>query len=309
MKHDIELGYIGVSASDCAAVNHYFGDVVGLMPGEPTPAGASTWRIDEHAQRIIVHEGSHDDAAYAGFVAVDAFAYDRAVARLRRHDIQFESIGDEDLKARRLARGVRLATPWQVPVELGLGLELAPTPYASANCPRGFVTSGQGLGHAVFFTDSADEYTASRRFVVDALGMTLSDTMDARIGPSRALAAFYHCNRRHHSIAIGYPQPAAHRRRLHHICIEAHSIDDVGFAFDRAVRHGTPIANALGRHPNDRMISFYSVSPGGWQLEIGSGGLTISDPWDRVVDYDRVSDWGHQPAALLGRLGERAGDA
>jgi len=308
MQHDIEFGYIGLSASDCEAVNHYLGDVIGLMPGEPTSAGASTWRIDEHAQRIIVHDGGHDDAAYAGFVAVDAFAYDRVVARLHRHDVRFQSIDDQDLRARRLSRGVRLTTPWQVPVELGLGLEIAPTPFASAICPRGFVTRGQGLGHAVFFADSADEYAASRRFIVEALGMTLSDTMDARIGPARALAAFYHCNRRHHSIAIGYPRPAAQRRRLHHICIEAPSIDDVGFAFDRAVRHGTPIASSLGRHPNDKMFSFYSVSPGGWQLEIGGGGVTISDPWDRVVDYDRVSDWGHQPAAVLGTLREPLAD-
>ena len=36
----------------------------------------------------------------------------------------------------------------------------------------------------------------------------------------------------------------------------------------RAVQAGAPIANTLGQHDNDRMVSFYSESPDGWRVEV-----------------------------------------
>ena len=76
-------------------------------------------------------------------------------------------------------------------------------------------------------------------------------------------------------------------------------IRDVGTAYERALRAGTPIANTIGQHANDRMISFYSVSPDGWQVEIGATGRTVDENWKEVVEYDRISDWGHQPLQVL----------
>ena len=61
-------------------------------------------------------------------------------------------------------------------------------------------------------------------------------------------------------------------------------------------------AATLGRHDNDGMVSFYSVSPGGWQVEIGATGRTVGDTWNDRREYHRISAWGHHPpGALAGR--------
>jgi hypothetical protein len=77
--------------------------------------------------------------------------------------------------------------------------------------------------------------------------------------------------------------------------LETVSQDNVGLAFDRAFKAGLPIANALGKHENDKMFSFYVVTPAGFQLEFGYGARTIDEPWTENRRYDRISEWGHQP--------------
>jgi len=105
---------------------------------------------------------------------------------------------------------------------------------------------------------------------------------------------FYHCNARHHSLAVaGVPFDLP--TKLHHLMLEANSVDDVGAAFDRAFNARMPIANGLGKHPNDQMFSFYVVTPAGFQLEVGTDGRMISEPWTDDRRYDRISAWGHQP--------------
>ena len=39
MKHQIEAAYVGIESPDPATIGRYLEQVVGLMPGEPTPAG------------------------------------------------------------------------------------------------------------------------------------------------------------------------------------------------------------------------------------------------------------------------------
>jgi extradiol dioxygenase len=52
-------------------------------------------------------------------------------------------------------------------------------------------------------------------------------------------------------------------------------------------------SNLLGRHSNDRMISFYAETPSGFNLEFGSGAITITPETWVVRHYDRPSLWGH----------------
>lgn len=54
MDRQLELAYLGIEVNDPSTLGDFFGDVIGLVPGEPTPGGAATWRNDHRAQRIIV---------------------------------------------------------------------------------------------------------------------------------------------------------------------------------------------------------------------------------------------------------------
>ena len=105
---------------------------------------------------------------------------------------------------------------------------------------------------------------------------------------------FYHCNARHHTLALA-KAPFDLPQRLHHVMFETNDRDDVGAAFDRVWGTDLAIANGLGRHDNDGMFSFYVVSPAGFQVEVGHGARMITDPWDDNRRYDRISVWGHQP--------------
>ena len=292
MGHDLELGYLGIEVPDPTSFSGFFGDVIGLVPGEPTDGNGLTWRNDERAHRIVVERGPANDAAYVGFEATDGGAFDRIVARLRAAGHEVAEGSAADLQARRVARLVRTTAPWGVPVELVLGLAAAPTPFRSASMPGGFVTEGVGFGHVVFATTAFD---ASCAFLVDGLGLVQSDWLEMELAAGIELEVrFFHCNERHHTVALA-KAPFELPQTLHHVMFEANRRDDVGAAFDRAWASDLAIPNGLGRHDNDGMFSFYVASPAGFQVEVGHGARTISDGWDGNRRYDRISAWGHQP--------------
>jgi 2,3-dihydroxybiphenyl 1,2-dioxygenase len=291
MRHELELAYLGIEVPDPAALTPFFGEVIGLVPGEPT-AGAPTWRNDDRAHRIVVEPGPRGDAAYLGFEATDAGAFDAVVDRLRAAGFAPDEGGEDDRRRRRVERLARVAAPWGVAVEIVAGLERAATPWASALVPGGFLTEGVGFGHVVFATTAFDE---SQAFLVDGLGLRQSDWLETEIAPGIDLEVhFLHANERHHTVALARA-PFALPQALHHVMVEANDRDDVGAAFDRAWASGLAIPNGLGRHDNDGMFSFYVASPAGFLVEVGHGGRRVSEDWDGDRRYDRISAWGHQP--------------
>jgi 2,3-dihydroxybiphenyl 1,2-dioxygenase len=285
MNRDIELAYVGIEVPDPTTLDGFFGDVIGLLPGD----APHTWRNDDRSRRVIVEEGPANDATFLGFEANDGGALDRIVARLV--DAGFEA-AEGDGSDRKVERLVRATAPWGVPVELVAGLERAATPFSSPLVPGGFLTEGVGFGHAVFATTNFDE---SHRFLVDGLGLCQSDWLEMEIAAGMELEVrFYHCNDRHHTVALA-KAPFELPQKLHHLMFETNSVDDVGAAFDRAWATELPIPNGLGRHDNDGMFSFYVASPAGFQVEVGHGAKVVGDSWDQNRRYDRISSWGHQP--------------
>ena len=302
MKIDIEAAYIVVESGNPAAVAAYLGDVVGLMPGEATPQGSSTWRNDGKAQRVVLARGPANDATCIGFEATSRESFEATVARLRKLGLAPVAGTDAQKRERRVAEMVRVPAPWGVDVEVVLGLENAATPFASPVFPDGFITRDQGFGHFVFAVSGKEVYEASRRLAMEGLGLKLSDTLRMPMGPVEMNVSFFHCNARHHSLAIAsVPMPEV-AKKLHHINFEVSRVAAVGAAYDRALEAGTPIASMIGQHENDGMVSFYSVGPDGWQVEIGATGRQIGDDWNDVREYSRISLWGHQPPAVLAQM-------
>ena len=302
MNIDLETAYIGIDCTKPAAVAIYLRDVVGLMPGAPREGAASTWRVDGKAVRLWLQQGERDDAACIGLAATSVDAYERTLARLREADVDCTPLTADQKRLRGVRDGVSMRAPWGVTLDLVHGLEESATPFTSPNFPHGLVTQGQGFGHYVFIVGTAEDYAASRRFVIDLLGLKLTDWLRLPMGPVEMNVSFFHCNPRHHSLAIGFvPMPAV-PQKLHHINFEVTEVAEVGLAYERALRAGTPLANTIGQHANDGMVSFYSISPGGWAVEVGATGRTVGDDWSDVREYDRISDWGHQPPDVLKQM-------
>ena len=292
MRHEIELAYVGIEVPEPESLSPFFGDVIGLVPGDPAGSATSTWRNDAKAHRVLVQPGPANDAVFLGFEAVDDAAFDVVRARLAGAGVSLTEGSSDDLVARRVRRLVRTASPWSIPVEVVVGLEDAATPFASPLVPGGFLTAGVGFGHAVFATTAFDEAHA---FLVDGLGLAQSDWLEMELAAGIELEVhFYHCNERHHTLALA-KAPFELPQKLHHLMFETNVRDDVGAAFDRAWATDLPIPNGLGRHDNDGMFSFYVAGPAGFQVEVGHGAKLITDDWDANRRYDRISAWGHQP--------------
>jgi biphenyl-2,3-diol 1,2-dioxygenase len=292
VQPQIEIAYLGLEVPDPGSLTSFFADVIGLVPGEPAGDGAITWRNDDKAHRVIVEPSSANDAAFVGFEAVDDEAYDATVARLDAAGFAVAEGAGGDRRRRRVGRLARTTSPWGVAVEIVTGLEAATSAYASPLVPGGFLTEGMGFGHVVFATTAFDE---ADRFLVDGLGLGQSDWIEVELAPGLALEVhFYHCNPRHHSVAVA-KAPFDLPQKLHHFMVETNDRDDVGAAFDRVWATTLGIPNGLGRHDNDGMFSFYVQSPAGFQVEVGHGARVVTDGWDDNRRYDRISSWGHQP--------------
>lgn len=287
------LGYVGFSVKDPDSWSAFATGVLGLMPAEAA-GDARRFRLDDLAWRIAVERGDADDLAYLGFEVAGLAELDALRTRLADAGVAVGN-GDPELLAERGVLGlISCPDPDGLKVEVFYGPTLrTETPFASPAGVSAFVTGGQGLGHVVL---STKDMVAARGFYRDLLGFRLSDTIRMRPTPRFSFdMEFFHCNPRHHTLAlIPVPMP----RRLHHFMIQVPTLDAVGFALERAEAAGAPITASLGRHTNDRMISFYARTPGGFEVEYGFGAIDVNEATWRVARHDKPSAWGHKrPAA------------
>lgn len=290
MSDPFQLAYLGVEVHDAAEFGRYLTEVVGLMPVGSTYPGESRWRFDDKAHRVSVTEGPANDASYVGYEYEDLACLERATARLK--DLGFAvTQADPSLAARRQVQQLHHVTaPWGVRVELVTGLATADAAPDLAMHPGGSHTGEHGMGHVVF-TVAFETLGEGGTFLVDGLGMALTDYLQRDGAPVRA--DLFHANGRHHSTAL-VGLPGGPPQRLNHLMVESASLDNVGRAFDRAVASGLPIPRGLGKHDNDGMFSLYAETPAGFQIEVGTGGVVVDERWE-ARRYERASAWGHQP--------------
>ena len=201
-----------------------------------------------------------------------------------------------ELAERRVGQLLRFDDPSGNALEVFCGTALEHRP-ASSQYGNRFVTGVMGLGHVVLPV-SDDE--PALRFYTQVLGFRLRDSM--RMAPELfgrpagqpLWMRFLGCNPRHHSLALApFPAPAG----IVHLMIEVAELDDVGRAMDRCARRGSPISATLGRHANDQMVSFYARTPGGFDIEYGTGGLLVDDATWVSRETTAISLWGHSFAA------------
>jgi 2,3-dihydroxybiphenyl 1,2-dioxygenase len=288
----LELAYVGLALRDRPAFERIVADVVGLVPGSSSSA-QSCWRNDDRVHRLLLDDGPANDIAYFALEATPG-DFDDVVDRLRRSGTAVHPGHEGQDAARRVRRLVNVATPWGVPLEIvcGLAVDEGGVPKTSV-VPRGFRTGALGFGHLVFATDNLD---ASDKFLRVGLGFCQTDWIEIELPRTKIIVRFYHCNPRHHTVALaGIAIPSG--RRLDHLMVEANDVQDVRAAYERAVAAGHAMALSLGQHENDGVESFYVATPSGINLELGAGGRIVGKPWDGDVLYQRTSIWGHKRSA------------
>lgn len=277
------LGYLGLDVADPDAWHHYATALLGMMAVD-TDEGGFALRIDDRCARVLVAGATSDAIAFTGWELAGDAELDRAVEVLGDAGHTAVVLDADDCARRHVRRAVAVTDPAGFRTELFTGAATAQLPFASPTGVSGFVTGDLGLGHVVLATPDLD---ASVAFYTDLLGFRVSDSMPA--GDDDVM--FLRCNPRHHSLAMY----AADEPALHHLMVEAAALDDVGHALERHLESATPVVQGLGRHQGDEMLSFYSESPAGFQVEFGHGGVRVDEATWVTGTMTGPSHWGHHP--------------
>lgn len=251
--------------------------------------GCLRFRMDERQSRVILRPARAEALGAIGWEVGSVDELAAFEAHLAGLGIAFARGSSEECAVRGVGRFIALADPYGYRNEIFCGAEVTGEPVRTGRPISGFRTGAQGLGHVVLTVDDIEVGSA---FYPRALGLRLSDIIRFRPGVN---ATFFHCNSRHHSLAIAQARPES-TRGISHFLVEVNSLEDVGRAYDLCLDRGVPIFLHLGQHTNDRMISFYMVSPSGFRVEYGTGGLQVDDATWTVKTWDSPKLWGHRPS-------------
>jgi 2,3-dihydroxybiphenyl 1,2-dioxygenase len=281
------LSYVGVEVTDLDAWERFATEFLGMPSNRPAD-GRLLLRMDERSYRFDVRQGSADRLLWLGWELSTKADLTAAVTELRSVGVEIVAGSPEEAKERGVAELATFQDPAGNRNELFYGQEADFRPLVLTRPMEGYLTGELGMGHAVLgvtnFADCVD-------FYVGTLGFRVSDTF-------KGFIAFLHCNPRHHSIAlVGTDKPG-----LRHVMLETRSIDDVGLAIDIA-KEGGYLSRTLGRHTNDKAVSFYVDTPSGWEIEYGWSGLQVDDEvWIVRQLIGPTSLWGHEPVSGRERI-------
>ncbi len=231
-----------------------------------------------------------DRLAAVGWEAAGLRALARVTAALDAAGVAVREATAEELADRRVEALVHVCDPGGTELEIYAGPALDHRPLASRANTR-FVAGDLGLGHVVL---PEPAMAAAMEFYEGILGFQHRDSMRLPgMGADGADAwiRFLGCNPRHHSLAmLEGPAPGG----IVHLMVEVDDLDAVGRALDRCRDLEVPLSATLGRHTNDHMVSFYVGTPGGFDVEYGTGGRCVDPTTWVATEITAVSYWGHR---------------
>lgn len=287
------LGYMRIEATDVAAWRQFGVKVLGMVEGEGAIPDALYLRMDDFAARLVIVPGDQDRLLISGWEVADAPALQSVRENLSKAGVDFVEGTKDEIRERRVEGLIRFSDPAGNVLEAFYGAQYLGRRFVS---PYGhkFVTAEQGLGHVVL---TCNDDAAAQAFYQDVLGFKLRDSM--QLPPQLAgrpadgdpvWLRFYGCNPRHHALAF---MPMPNPTGIVHLMVEVENSDDVGLCLDRASRRNVKMSATLGRHINDKMLSFYMKTPGGFDMEFGCEGLEVEDESWIARESVGISLWGH----------------
>jgi len=286
------LGYLRIESPDVGAWREFGVRVLGMAEGRGPGADALYLRMDDFPARLVVLAGERDRLLASGWEVSGEDALAEVGRALADAGVAVKAGTPAELAERRVAGLLRFDDPAGNALEVFAGAALEHRPLESRYGNR-FVTGLLGLGHVVL---PVSDEESTLRFYTDVLGFRLRDSI--RMAPELfgrpagppLWMRFLGCNPRHHSLALApFPADAG----IVHLMVETASLDDVGRAMDRCARRGAPVSASLGRHANDEMVSFYVRTPGGFDIEYGTGGRLVDDATWVSRETTAISLWGH----------------
>lgn len=289
----VHLGYLAIESSRLTDWHRFGADAIGLHVDE-LDNDTLRFRLDDHACRFLIRRGPAEDVTAVGWQIDDHETFDRIIARVTGHGVPITEGTEEQAALRGVERLWRFAGP------KGITQEIFTTPITTPKPPRmlasGWITGESGMGHVAITSRDPRGIHGYYNTVFDS---RLSDFIDENIGGLTLKIRFLRVNERHHSIAVanvqGLPiEPI--RTRVQHVNIQAATLEDMLGAHERVTQLGFRMAWSVGQHTNDRELSFYCVTPSGFELEVGWNPIVITPELEqawKVVTHQGISIWGH----------------
>ncbi|MGW4327943.1 VOC family protein [Nocardia sp. NPDC004573] len=289
----VHLGYVVVHSHRQADWRRFGASAIGMHVDE-LDTDVLRFRLDDHACRFLIRRGPAEDVTALGWQVDDHETFDRILARVSDRGVPIE----EGTVEQAAARGVQRL--WRFPGPKGIATEIFTTPVTTQEplemIGSGWVTGEAGMGHVAIVSREPESMRSYYDTVFDA---RLTDYIDENVSGLRMKIRFLRVNERHHSIAIANLRGVKIdplRTRVQHINIQSASLDDMLAAYGRVTDLGFRMAWSVGQHTNDRELSFYCVTPSGFELEVGWNpvviGPELESTWEPST-YQGISVWGH----------------
>jgi 3,4-dihydroxy-9,10-secoandrosta-1,3,5(10)-triene-9,17-dione 4,5-dioxygenase len=291
------IGYAVIESTDPDKWLAFGTEVLGMMETPGIGDDKTRYlRCDERPFRFAIVPGTNERLRCCGFEVSDAQSFDELCQKLQAEGIDVRPGSAETAAQRRVTRLVTLQDPSGNEVELYTGAELDYRKFLSPQGVPAFetgVNGNMGFGHAVL---PAPRLSATYEFYTRILGFGDTDYMHFKTSDDPADAGmglhFLHVdNPRHHSLALF---EAANPTGCIHLMLEVKTVDEVGYCLDRVLQRKIPVTSTLGRHTNDRMLSFYMMTPGGFPLEFGCEGWQVDWTSYTPTRSTAPSLWGHK---------------
>lgn len=291
----ISLGYQVIESERFTEWRRFGEQAIG-MHADDLQRDAMRFRLDDHACRFLVRRGPAEDVVALGWQAHDHETFDGLTARLHDAGVPAVEADPDEAALRGVERLLRSPGPKDITQEFFTTPVLADTP------PRlqasGFVTGAAGMGHVALTTTNPAQM---RSYFTHLLDARLSDYIDETMAGIKLKIRFLRVNQRHHSVAIASTRPFRLdpiRTRVQHLNVQVANLEDMVGAYTRVKDAGFDMALGVGQHTNDRELSFYCVTPSGFEWEVGWNPLEFDSEREatwKPTTYQGISIWGHTP--------------
>ncbi|MBF6435352.1 VOC family protein [Nocardia cyriacigeorgica] len=302
----VHLGYLEVRSQRLTEWDRFGRSAIGLHV-DRLDGDTLRFRLDDRACRFLIRQGTDEDVTAIGWQVDDHETFDRILARLADRGVPIR----EGTGLEAALRGVERL--WRFPGPKGIATEIFTTAVTTAEPLRmlssGWVTGEAGMGHVAIVSREPEAMHSYYRTLFDC---KLSDFIDENISGLRMRIRFLRVNERHHSIAVANIRGITIdpiRTRVQHVNIQSATLDDMLAAYGRVTDLGFRMAWSVGQHTNDRELSFYCVTPSGFELEVGWNPVVVTPELDaawQATTYQGISTWGHHTvsAGPLERLAQ-----
>lgn len=302
----VHLGYLVVGTTRFADWRRFGADAIGLHVDELS-RDTMRFRMDSHECRFLLQRSEVEDVTALGWQVDDHDTFDVILARVADAGLTVTEGTEQECNLRGVERLWRFPGPKGIATEIFTTARTTPAPLRMLQ--RGFVTGNSGMGHVAITARRPEDVRGYYDTVFDA---RLSDWIHENIAGLQLRIRFLRVNERHHSIAVaglrGLPIDPI-RTSIQHVNTQVETLDDLLAAYQRVIDHGFHMQWSVGQHTNDRELSFYCVTPSGFEWELG---------WDPIIvtaeleaqwaprTHEGISIWGHTPIgeSVLTRLGQ-----